>query len=148
MSGILQVQYTCHGCGLKDVPVTVAHRKQGEDIAAWVGTYVAQRVADDHPGAFAAMPRAKVRFENSTSERGRHRLREGGFCPMSMKLDSLFNDAVRETVQARKGSTSVLQQCLGIGYGRAVQLIDLMEREGIVGKADGPGPRKVLRRRA
>lgn len=48
MSGILQVQYTCHGCGLKDVPVTVAHRKQGEDIAAWVGTYVAQRVSDDH----------------------------------------------------------------------------------------------------
>jgi hypothetical protein len=48
VSGILQVLYTCHGCGLKDVPVTVAHRKQGEDIASWVGTYVVQRVADDH----------------------------------------------------------------------------------------------------
>jgi hypothetical protein len=29
---------------------------------------------------------------------------------MSMKLDSLFNDAVRETIQARKGSTSVLRE--------------------------------------
>jgi S-DNA-T family DNA segregation ATPase FtsK/SpoIIIE len=67
---------------------------------------------------------------------------------MSIELDSLFNDAVRETVQARKGSTSVLQQRLGIGYGRAVQLIDLMEKEGIVGPANGPGPRKVLRRKA
>jgi S-DNA-T family DNA segregation ATPase FtsK/SpoIIIE len=69
---------------------------------------------------------------------------------MSMKLDSLFNDAVRETIQARKGSTSVLQQRLGIGYGRAVQLIDLMEQEGIVGPApaNGFGPRKVLRRKA
>jgi S-DNA-T family DNA segregation ATPase FtsK/SpoIIIE len=65
-----------------------------------------------------------------------------------MKLDSLFNDAVRETIQARKGSTSVLQERLGIDYRRAVHLIDLMEKEGIVGKADGLGPRKVLRRRA
>jgi C4-type Zn-finger protein len=47
MSGILQVLYTCHGCGLKDAPVTVAHRKQGEDIALWVEK-VAQWVANDH----------------------------------------------------------------------------------------------------
>jgi S-DNA-T family DNA segregation ATPase FtsK/SpoIIIE len=67
---------------------------------------------------------------------------------VSVKADSLFNDAVRETIQARKGSTFILQQRLGIGYGRAVQLIDLMEKEGIVGKADGLGPRKVLRRKA
>lgn len=64
-----------------------------------------------------------------------------------MKADSLFNDAVRETIQARKGSTSVLQQRLGIPYGRAVQLIDLMEKEGIIGPANGIEPRKVLRRK-
>ena len=65
-----------------------------------------------------------------------------------MKLDPLFNDAVRLSIEARKGSTSVLQRGLGIGYGRAVQLIDLMEKEGIVGPANGLGPRKVLRRSA
>ena len=64
-----------------------------------------------------------------------------------VKLDPLFEDAVRFTQQARKGSTVVLQRCLGIGYGRAVHLIDLMEREGIVGPANGLDPRKVLRRR-
>lgn len=64
-----------------------------------------------------------------------------------MKSDPLFEDAVKLTVEAKKGSTSVLQKGLGIGYGRAVQLIDLMEREGIVGPEDGLNPRKVLRRK-
>jgi DNA segregation ATPase FtsK/SpoIIIE, S-DNA-T family len=64
------------------------------------------------------------------------------------KLDPLFEDAVVLTRDARKGSTSVLQKGLGIGYGRAVQLIDLMEQEGIVGPADGLNPRKILRKRS
>jgi DNA segregation ATPase FtsK/SpoIIIE, S-DNA-T family len=62
------------------------------------------------------------------------------------KLDPLFEDAVVLTRDARKGSTSVLQKGLGIGYGRAVQLIDLMEQEGIVGPADGLNPRKISRK--
>jgi hypothetical protein len=48
VSGPLQVLYTCHGCGLKDVRVTVAHRKAGEDVCDWLSKYVMQRVADDH----------------------------------------------------------------------------------------------------
>jgi hypothetical protein len=35
---------------------------------------------------------------------------------------------------------------LRVGYGRAAHLIDLMERDGIVGAADGPKPREVLKR--
>jgi len=35
---------------------------------------------------------------------------------------------------------------LRIGYGRAAHLIDLMEQDGIVGAADGPKPREVLKR--
>jgi S-DNA-T family DNA segregation ATPase FtsK/SpoIIIE len=68
--------------------------------------------------------------------------------PMTKLRDPLFEDAVRLTIEARKGSTSVLQRGLKIGYARAVQLIDLMEQEGIVGPQNGFGPRKVLRRRA
>ena len=45
-----------------------------------------------------------------------------------------------------KASTSLLQRRLRIGYGRAAHLIDLMERDGIVGAADGPKPREVLKR--
>ena len=46
-NGPLQVLYSCHGCGLKDAAVTVAHRKGGEDIRGWIED-VARRVADHH----------------------------------------------------------------------------------------------------
>lgn len=67
---------------------------------------------------------------------------------MTKPRDPLFEDAVRLTIEARKGSTSVLQRGLQIGYSRAVQLIDLMEQEKIVGPENGLQPRKVLRRSA
>jgi DNA segregation ATPase FtsK/SpoIIIE, S-DNA-T family len=60
--------------------------------------------------------------------------------------DPLFNDAVRLVIEFGKASTSLLQRRLRVGYGRAAHLIDLMERDGIVGAADGPKPREVLKR--
>jgi DNA segregation ATPase FtsK/SpoIIIE, S-DNA-T family len=60
--------------------------------------------------------------------------------------DPLFNDAVRLVLEFGKASTSLLQRRLRIGYGRAAHLIDLMERDGIVGAADGPKPREILKR--
>ena len=60
--------------------------------------------------------------------------------------DPLYDDAVRLVVEFGKASTSLLQRRLRIGYGRAAHLIDLMERDGIVGAADGPKPREVLKR--
>ncbi len=38
-----------------------------------------------------------------------------------------------------------IQRRLRVGYGRAAHLIDLMERDGIVGPADGPKPREILK---
>ena len=46
-----------------------------------------------------------------------------------------------------KASTSLIQRRLRVGYGRAAHLIDLMERDGIVGPADGPKPREILKPR-
>jgi S-DNA-T family DNA segregation ATPase FtsK/SpoIIIE len=60
--------------------------------------------------------------------------------------DPLYEDAVRLVVEFGKASTSLLQRRLRVGYGRAAHLIDLMERDGIVGAADGPKPREVLKR--
>jgi S-DNA-T family DNA segregation ATPase FtsK/SpoIIIE len=60
--------------------------------------------------------------------------------------DELYEDAVRLVLDFGKASTSLLQRRLRIGYGRAAHLIDLMERDGIVGAADGPKPREVLKR--
>ncbi|HEY6271322.1 MAG TPA: DNA translocase FtsK 4TM domain-containing protein [Terriglobales bacterium] len=60
--------------------------------------------------------------------------------------DELYHDAVRLVIEFGKASTSLLQRRLRIGYGRAAHLIDLMEQDGIVGAADGPKPREVLKR--
>jgi S-DNA-T family DNA segregation ATPase FtsK/SpoIIIE len=62
------------------------------------------------------------------------------------EADALYEDAVRLVLEFGKASTSLLQRRLRIGYGRAAHLIDLMERDGIVGAADGPKPREVLKR--
>jgi S-DNA-T family DNA segregation ATPase FtsK/SpoIIIE len=59
--------------------------------------------------------------------------------------DPLFDDAVRLVFEFGKASTSLLQRRLRIGYGRAAHLIDLMERDGLVGGADGSKPRELLK---
>ena len=59
--------------------------------------------------------------------------------------DELYDDAVRLVYEFCKASTSLLQRRLRIGYGRAAHLIDMMERDGIVGPADGSKPREILK---
>ncbi|ADW70033.1 DNA translocase FtsK [Granulicella tundricola] len=59
--------------------------------------------------------------------------------------DPMFDDAVRLVFEFGKASTSLLQRRLRIGYGRAAHLIDLMERDGLVGPADGSKPREILK---
>ena len=60
--------------------------------------------------------------------------------------DELFEDALRICVDMKRASTSVLQRRLRIGYGRAAAVLDQMEREGLIGKADGARPRPVLQK--
>jgi DNA segregation ATPase FtsK/SpoIIIE, S-DNA-T family len=59
--------------------------------------------------------------------------------------DELYHDAVRICCEMGRASTSTLQRRLRIGYGRAAHLIDLMEKDGIVGPPDGTRPREVLK---
>jgi len=60
--------------------------------------------------------------------------------------DELFEDALRICVEMKRASTSVLQRRLRIGYGRAAAVLDQMEREGLIGQADGARPRPILGR--
>ncbi|HEV2912347.1 MAG TPA: DNA translocase FtsK 4TM domain-containing protein [Pyrinomonadaceae bacterium] len=64
----------------------------------------------------------------------------------SGERDELFEDALRICVEMKRASTSVLQRRLRIGYGRAAAILDMMEREGYIGQADGARPRPVLTR--
>ena len=70
---------------------------------------------------------------------------EGGVSGEEDENDPMFDDAVRLVFEFGKASTSLLQRRLRIGYGRAAHLIDLMERDGLVGPADGSRPRELLK---
>ncbi|HYV07437.1 MAG TPA: DNA translocase FtsK, partial [Blastocatellia bacterium] len=58
--------------------------------------------------------------------------------------DDLYDDALAIVTDMGRASTSVLQRRLSIGYGRAAKILDMMERQGFIGPAEGSKPRKVL----
>jgi DNA segregation ATPase FtsK/SpoIIIE, S-DNA-T family len=60
------------------------------------------------------------------------------------KRDELYESAVDLVVREGRGSVSLLQRALGIGYGRAARLIDFMAEDGIVGQYNGSQARDVL----
>ena len=58
--------------------------------------------------------------------------------------DPLFEDVARAVVRTGNGSTSSIQRQFAIGYNRAGKLVDMLEKVGIVGAAQGSKPRDVL----
>ena len=60
--------------------------------------------------------------------------------------DPMYSDAVRVVLEMGKASTSTLQRRLRLGYGRAARILDMMQRDGIIGPPDGSKPREVLKR--
>jgi DNA segregation ATPase FtsK/SpoIIIE, S-DNA-T family len=70
---------------------------------------------------------------------------EGAVKPGSLKKrDDLYEAAVDVVVREGRGSCSLLQRALGIGYGRAARLIDFMAEDGIVGQYNGSQAREVV----
>jgi len=73
------------------------------------------------------------------------RVDEDGEQPLSEEdYDELYDHAVAYVIKAGKASTSMVQREFKIGYNRAARMIEVMEREGVVGAADGARPRKIL----
>jgi S-DNA-T family DNA segregation ATPase FtsK/SpoIIIE len=58
--------------------------------------------------------------------------------------DELYEAAVDVVIREGRGSVSLLQRALGIGYGRAARLIDFMAEDGIVGTYNGSQAREVI----
>ncbi|MCA9095932.1 MAG: DNA translocase FtsK, partial [Planctomycetaceae bacterium] len=58
--------------------------------------------------------------------------------------DEMYEQAIEVVVREGRGSVSLLQRCLGIGYGRAARLVDYMAEDGIVGDYNGSQAREVL----
>jgi S-DNA-T family DNA segregation ATPase FtsK/SpoIIIE len=85
--------------------------------------------------------------EDSTEKAGSAAEEAGGAGGGEESDDELYQAAVRVCCEMGRASTSTLQRRLRIGYGRAAHLIDLMEKDGIVGPPDGTRPREVLKGR-
>jgi len=64
--------------------------------------------------------------------------------PQLNRRDELYEAAVDVVVREGRGSVSLLQRSLGIGYGRAARLIDYMAEDGFVGPYNGSQAREVL----
>jgi S-DNA-T family DNA segregation ATPase FtsK/SpoIIIE len=102
-----------------------------KETAAVVGFWKAQGQAEYVEGFLESPKDDRAQVDGSNSDPDEN--------------DPLFNDAVQLVFEFGKASTSLLQRRLRIGYGRAAHLIDLMERDGLVGAADGSRPRELLK---
>ena len=69
---------------------------------------------------------------------------KGGPVTDSSGNDPQFAQAVRIICEYDKASASLLQRRLSIGYSRAARILDQLEAQGIVGRAEGSKPRDVL----
>lgn len=62
----------------------------------------------------------------------------------SQEYDERYDDAIALITKTGQASISMIQRHLRIGYNRAARIIEMMEKEGIVGPSDGAKPREVL----
>jgi S-DNA-T family DNA segregation ATPase FtsK/SpoIIIE len=60
------------------------------------------------------------------------------------EYDEKYDEATALVTKTGQASISMLQRRLRVGYNRAARMIEMMEKEGVVGPADGIKPRQVL----
>ena len=109
------------------------------------------------PEMFGSEPShsAKIALENFKKNNVKHIIELGAglgrdtifFAKNSIKVTALdYSPTAVEIIKTEgKASTSFLQRKLQIGYNRAARIIDMMESEGIVSKANHVGKRDVLK---
>lgn len=73
-------------------------------------------------------------------------LMKGGSFTSGTSSDPMYQQALEVVMENGSASASMLQRRLRVGYNRAANLVEEMERSGIVGPAQGSKPRKVLAR--
>ena len=121
----------------------------GDMLFLWPGTSTLIRgqgtyLSDDEINrviAAVATSRAAVR-QGTGPIAGHQRRRRRG--KQLRRRDELYEAAIDIVIREGRGSVSLLQRALGIGYGRAARLIDFMAEDGIVGPYNGSQAREIL----
>ncbi|MBI2531362.1 MAG: DNA translocase FtsK 4TM domain-containing protein [Deltaproteobacteria bacterium] len=73
--------------------------------------------------------------------------REAEAAAADEEYDEMYDQAVAIVTETQQASISMIQRRLRVGYNRAARMIEQMERDGVVGPADGAKPREVYARK-
>lgn len=82
--------------------------------------------------------------EEITGSSGSKSANEGDYSSAEELEDTLLKQAIEIVLQYKAASASMLQRRLKIGYNRAANLVEIMEKRGIVGPQQGAKPRRVI----
>lgn len=112
------------------------------------GTYASDRdiaqvvsyLETDQP----AYARELVQLNTAGKKRAGGDGENGDLLEQLRERDDLYPEAVEIIIREQRGSVSLLQRALGIGYGRGARLIDFMAEDGFVGPYNGSNAREVL----
>jgi S-DNA-T family DNA segregation ATPase FtsK/SpoIIIE len=107
------------------------------------GTYVSDEEVQDVIEFFADQPpQYCAEIEEATKKALAAASASGS--EESRERDEMYNQAVEVVIREGRGSVSLLQRALGVGYGRAARMVDNMAEDGIVGSYNGSKHREVL----
>lgn len=118
---------------VKPVRIQASYVSEGEveKVADWIEINMAELTPE--------MDKAALSLREYLEDR------QGGMEVVAgMKKDPLYEKAEELVVRAEKGSASLIQRRLRVGYVRAARILDQLEAEGIVGSARGSKARKIL----
>lgn len=73
--------------------------------------------------------------------------KENGAADGENNYDEMFDMAVKLVAESQQASISMIQRRLRVGYNRAARIIEQMEKDGVIGPADGVKPREVYARK-
>ncbi|HEY3819524.1 MAG TPA: DNA translocase FtsK [Polyangiaceae bacterium] len=134
---ILDEQGAEHLLGMGDMLIKLNGTGETKRVQCpWVSEEEVQRVTD-----FLRKQGEPVYDDNILRPRDDE---EAAAAEADAEQDPLYDDAVRCVADTRRCSTSWLQRKLGLGYNRAARIVEMMERRGLVGPANGAKDREVL----
>ncbi|MCA8997341.1 MAG: DNA translocase FtsK, partial [Planctomycetaceae bacterium] len=89
-------------------------------------------------------PRYSPEIEQATKNAAAAAAAGGAGGSGSKERDDNYSEAVEIVLREGRGSVSLLQRAMGVGYGRAARMIDHMAEDGIVGDYNGSKCREVI----
>ena len=110
-------------------------RAQGTFVSDEEVNRVIEFFGDQQPEYDSELMNLNVASSSSKSGKGSNEPRD---------RDDLYEQAVEIVIREGRGSVSLLQRALGVGYGRGARMIDWMAEDGIVGTFNGSQAREVV----